>query len=144
MFDSQVHEHGPVKVTPRRHEQHQYRPGNPTDDNLWKHCQPFQGHVLRCHLCFTASGPIIRMKCGIRLPACNSTCNPSTDLPISCNNKVTPHLHDENDMVPTLFTIIQPHMAVDCGPHTEDGKKIPSAISIGTKALEEVLMCEDA
>ncbi|CAM9705225.1 unnamed protein product, partial [Ectocarpus sp. 12 AP-2014] len=41
---------------------------------------------------FTASGPIFRKKCGMGSPACNSTCNPPTDLPISCNNKVTPHL----------------------------------------------------
>ena len=90
-------------------------------------------NVYPLMLRFSASGSIVRMKCGMGSPACSSTCNPAADLPISCNNKITPHLHHDYDMVPTFFTVIQSHMAIDCGPHNNDGVQIPSAISIGTK-----------
>ncbi|CAN0047262.1 unnamed protein product [Ectocarpus sp. 6 AP-2014] len=44
---------------------------------------------------FIASGPIIRMKYDKGSPPCDAACNPSTDLLITYNNKVTPHLRHE-------------------------------------------------
>ncbi|CAB1121138.1 unnamed protein product [Ectocarpus sp. CCAP 1310/34] len=82
---------------------------------------------------FSASGPVVCMRCCLGTPECNSTSNPCAELPIACTNKITPHLHRDYDMIPKLFAAIQPHMAVDCGLHTKDGIQIPSAMSIGTK-----------
>ena len=142
-----ITEHVQVLPTPRRHEQHQQRPGHSCVHNLPQRPQPLQGHVLRGPIRPTDNGERLPsdaalLRLGIdrenevRMgsPACNSTCcNPAADLPINCNNKITPHLHHDYDMVPTFFTVIQSHMAIDCGPHNNDGVQIPSAISIGTK-----------
>lgn len=49
--------------------------------------------------------PLVRMQCGYGgWPVCNATCNPSKDLPVTCNHKKSsPHVHHKNDMIPTLF-----------------------------------------
>lgn len=80
---------------------------------------------------FSSSGPMVRMKCGI--DGCNSTANPATTLPITCANKTTPHVHHTYDMIPTMFTIIPPNSAHDCGPKSPDGVPIPVSLSITTQ-----------
>lgn len=73
---------------------------------------------------FNTSGPIVRRRGGHGNPPCNSSCNPTGELPISCSNKINPHLHHAYDMLPVLFTVIPHHMSVDMGPHAGEGIQI--------------------
>lgn len=91
-------------------------------------------NVYPVMLRFSASGSVIRMKCGMGPPpGCSATCNPTGEFPIKCSHKFNTHDHFDYEMIPTFFTVIPPHMSVDCGPHANGGVQVPFAISICTK-----------
>lgn len=54
-------------------------------------------------LSFNNVNGFLRMRCGYGNPGCNATCNPSKVTPVTCNSKISPHVHDKNDMIPTAF-----------------------------------------
>ena len=81
---------------------------------------------------FTSSGPVIRFKCNKGHPPCTATCNPTPTLPVSCRSQYNPHQHLSYDMVPTMFTVIQPNTALSYGPESIHGVPVPASIAITT------------